>query len=232
MAGLKKQVRAQSGGVALSSKGGLKDAAAVLKAGGVVMHATETCYGLAADIFNPKAVEKIYAIKRMDHAKPVSIMVRGLDEAQKYARFNKMVLDLAKKYWPGPLTIILPRKKALPAFLNRGHKTVGLRCPDSAVAQKLIKANGGPLVTTSANISGKKEVYKVQDYIRQTGKSLRKKDGIAGNNDPDLIIDDGLIVKNPPSTIVAFEKGRLKMIREGDLWIKILKQYGGNGLLS
>jgi L-threonylcarbamoyladenylate synthase len=200
----------QSWGVSLRLK-----AATVLKAGGVVVHPTETCYGLAADIFNEKAVARIYALKKMRRDKPVSIMVRGLAEARKYAIFNKMALTLAGEYWPGPLTLVLTRKKALPAFLNRGHDTVGIRCPDSKVAMGLIKAAGGPLVTTSANISGKREVYKAGDYFEQI-KSLRIK--------PDLVLDAGPISRNPPSTIIGFEKAGFKLIRDGGLWREIVKK--------
>ena len=197
----------------------LKRTKEVLKAGGVIMHATETCYGLAADIFNQNAVKKVYRIKKMRADKPVSIMVRGIGEARKYAKFNPAALKLAKEYWPGPLTLVLPRKKTLPGFLNKNHDTVGIRCPDSKIARALIRANGGTLVTTSANISGKKEAYEVGDYLVQIKSSPKR--GI-----PDLIIDDGPIGKNPPSTIIGFENGSLKMIREGSLWGKIRKKYG------
>jgi L-threonylcarbamoyladenylate synthase len=186
----------------------LKEEAAVLRGGGVAMHPTETCYGLAADIFNQEALKKLYKIKKMRADKPVSIMVRSLKEAQKYAWFNRIALKLAKKFWPGPLTLILPRKKALPAYLNPGHKTVGVRCPDSKIAQALIKAAGGPLTTTSANISGKPEVYSVPAFCRQTGKNGLR---------PDLIIDAGKITKNKPSTIVEASGAGLKILREGAL---------------
>ena len=196
----------------------LKKAGEVLKSGGVIMHATETCYGLAADIFNPRAVKKIYRIKKMPAGKPVSIMVRGIVEALKYAEFNPAALRLAKEYWPGPLTLVLPRKKSLPGFLNKNHFTVGIRCPDSKIAQALVRANGGPLITTSANISGKNEVYEVEDYLAQIK-------GRRTGNRPDLIIDSGPIGKNPPSTIIGFEDGSIKMMREGSLWVKILNKY-------
>jgi L-threonylcarbamoyladenylate synthase len=184
----------------------------ILKGGGVVLHATETCYGLAADIFNKKAVEKIYVLKKMDGNKPVSIMVRGLAEAKKYAIFNQQALGLAKKHWPGPLTLVLPRKKALPVFLNPGHETVGIRCPDHEVARGLIEAADGPLVTTSANVSGKPQAYEVKEFLAQIG-------GRQACQVPDLIIDSGKIPKRKPSTIVGFGKEGLRIIRKGDLLV-------------
>lgn len=186
----------------------LKKVVEVLKSGGVIMHPTETCYGLAADIFNLQAIKKVYAIKKMKADKPVSIMVRNLYEAKKYARFNKMALKLAEKYWPGPLTIIVPRKKALPAYLNRGYDTVGIRCPDSKTSMELILANGGPLTTTSANITGQPEVYKVKDFLQQVS---------AGVAAPDYIMDEGKIAKNKPSTIVEVSPEGVRIIRKGDL---------------
>ena len=188
----------------------LKQAGEVLRGGGVIMHPTETCYGLAADIFNRKALQKLYAIKKMKADKPVSIMVRSLAEARKYARFNKTALSLANKFWPGPLTLILPRKKSLPAFLNKGHKTVGIRCPDSTVSLALIKVNGGPLTTTSANISGKPEVYSVMAFLKQVKM---------GDVQPDYIMDQGKIPPNKPSTIVEISSEGVKVIRKGDLFL-------------
>lgn len=184
------------------------EAADALRAGEVVMHATETCYGLAADIFNKSALEKLYKIKKMDESKPVSMMVSGLAEAQKYAEFNELALRLAERFWPGPLAIILPGKKILPDFFNAGSKTVGIRCPDSAVSQELISAFGGPLTTTSANISGLPEVYKVEDFLAQLQE---------GDLRPGVILDSGEIPKNAPSTIVAFDGGAFKLVREGAL---------------
>lgn len=167
------------------------------KNGEVVMHATETCYGFAVDIFQEKALQKLYRLKKMSLEKPTSMMVTDLSMARSYAKFNDGALLLADKFWRGPLTLVIDRKPALPSFFNKGHTTVGIRCPSFSLAQALIKAYGKPLSTTSANISGKPETYCVKDYLLQLLKQDEK---------PALILDQGTLPLNRPSTIVGFRK--------------------------
>ncbi len=180
----------------------------------VIMHATETCYGLAANIFDQNALNHLYKIKKMSVEKPVSMMVRNLDEAKKYAQFNEKAFELADKFWPGPLTLILPKSDELPDFFNPYSEDVGIRCPDSKVSQAIIDFFGKPLTTTSANISGRPEVYSVFDYLNQLGEH----DVV-----PDLIIDSGEIKRNKPSTIVKIEGSECLILRKGDMAEEIEK---------
>lgn len=189
-------------------------AAQVLLRGGVVMHETETCYGLAADILNSEAVSKVYRIKGMERSKPVSIMVRDLEEARKYGKFDDLSLRLAEKFWPGPLTIVVPRGENLPEFLNEGNGFVGIRCPDSELASLMLREFGGALTTTSANVSGVAQVYDVMSFLNQ----VRDREDL-----PDLIVDSGMIVENPPSTIVRVESGRVEFLRTGALENEVRK---------
>ena len=205
------------------SASGLEKTLNALMAGEVIMHATETCYGLAVDIFNEDALIRLYALKKMALDKPVSIMVSSLDEAQKYAEFNEVALKLANTFWPGPVTLVLPRKKSLPDFLNAGHVTVGLRCPDHAVSQLLVKKYGGPLSTTSANISGVPQVYCVEDYEPQLAELNKSGSELL---EPAFVLDEGKIAEHLPSTIIGFENGQPKIIREGDM-VKEVKVYLG-----
>jgi len=180
-----------------------------LKKGEVVMHATETCYGFAVDIFQEKALQKLYRLKKMPLDKPTSMMVTDESVARTYAWFLPAAGILADKFWPGPLTLVVERMPALPDFFNRGCKTVGIRCPSSSTAQALLKAYGKPLSTTSANISGKPETYCVKDFLLQLTENDEK---------PALILDQGILPPNPPSTIVGFHEGELNetfIIREG-----------------
>lgn len=180
-----------------------------LRSGGVIMHATETCYGLAADIFNFAALERVYKLKKMNSSKPVSVMVRSLDEARGYADLNNFFVQLAEKFWPGPLTLVMPKKTSLPPFLNSGLETIGIRCPDYALCRDLIDLSGGPLCTTSANVSGVKEVYCVEDYLAQLSP---------GDEFPDLVLDSGCIPQHKPSTIVSGDPENVyKVIRMGDM---------------
>jgi|WetSurMetagenome_2_1015567.scaffolds.fasta_scaffold470262_1 L-threonylcarbamoyladenylate synthase len=190
----------------------VKKAVEVLSSGGVVMHATDTCYGLAVDISNVNALEKLYAIKKMSSDKPVSIMVANLVHAEEFAEFEDPARKLAEKFWPGPLTFVLKRYDSLPFFFNENMDSVGIRCPDSGFSLALIKEFGGPLTTTSANVTGSSEVYKVEDFLAQFGK-----DDLL----PDLILDSGEIARNEPSTIIVFGENGAAIIREGSLGEKV-----------
>lgn len=182
----------------------LMNAVKTLHSGGVVAHATETCYGLAADIFQKKALARLYDLKKMPLDKPVSVLVRDLEEAQRYGDFSSAALQLALKYWPGPLTIIVPRKPPLPPLVNYGHPTVGFRVSSNKKTRELLEAFGGPLTTTSANVHGQPQAYSVQDMLDQ---------GLV----PDAVLDSGRIGENPPSTIVEVIGGEVKVIRQGEI---------------
>lgn len=177
-----------------------------LHAGGVVAHATETCYGLAADIFQKKSLERLYALKKMPLDKPVSILVRDLEEAQRYGTFSGEALKLALKHWPGPLTIIVPRTAALPPLVNYGYPTVGFRVSSNKKTRQLLEAFGGPLTTTSANLHTEPQTYSVQEILGQ---------GLV----PDFVLDSGRIGQNPPSTIVEVIGEKVRVVRQGELKI-------------
>lgn len=184
----------------------LMNAVKTLHAGGVVAHATETCYGLAADIFQKKSLDRLYALKKMPLDKPVSILVRDLDEAQRYGEFSGEALKLALKYWPGPLTIIVPRTAALPKLINYGHPTIGFRVSSNKKTRQLLEAFGGPLTTTSANVHTEPQAYSVQEMLYQ---------GLV----PDFVLDSGRIGENPPSTIVEVIGEEVRVVRQGELKI-------------
>lgn len=200
------------------------EAVKLLQQGKVVVHPTETCYGFAVDVFNREALQDLYVAKGRDFKKPVSMMVRNLDEAKKYAEFNEVALRLAERFWPGPVTLVLPKKvvrkedqnsdglveKTLPDFFNEGQSTVAMRCPDSAISQMLIAGVDSPLTTTSANLAGEPEAYTVADFLKQY-KGVLECEKIA------LVLDGGGLglSKNPPSTIIDFENGHAVILREG-----------------
>lgn len=180
----------------------------VLKKGGVVVHATETCYGFACDVFNKKALERLYALKQMPKTKPISIMVDSFKEAQKYGYFSKKARELAQKHWPGPLTLIIRRKKTLPDFFNPGSETIGIRVPDHKLSLALVKKFKKPLTTTSANISKKSSCYSVAAIKKQFVKAKIK---------PDFYLNSGRIPRNPPSTIIDLSGPKIKIRRQGSL---------------
>jgi L-threonylcarbamoyladenylate synthase len=192
----------------------IEEAVMCLRKGGILLYPTDTCYGLAADIFNETAFRKLYQLKDMSYVKPISITVSSLNEAKKYGQFLDLASDVAKEFWPGPLTIIANKKSSLPNFLNIGVETIGLRVVDYPFVRKLVEAYGLPLTTTSANISGKKECYSIADFKKQFKGRLLV---------PDLAIDAGRLSKNSPSTVVEITGDVLRFIREGTLSKKLQK---------
>lgn len=170
------------------------EALQVIRSGGIVLHPTETCYGLAVDITQEDALKKLYEIKLMDRFKPVSIIVASVEDAIRWGEIDDHVRNLLNKYWPGPYTFIVKRTKLLTPFFNKGIEKVGLRNPLVPSLLKIVDKLGHPITTTSANVSGKPECYNVQDFLRQLRTA-------AISLEPDLVIDGGEIDQNPPSTI-------------------------------
>lgn len=168
------------------------EACQVLENGGVILHPTETCYGLAADIFHQEAVEKVYSLKEMSNDKPVSVMVSSFEQAGEYGLFDARASLLARAFWPGPLTLIVKRTPKLPSYINPDISSVGLRCPGHELTLDILRQYGKPLITTSANRTGEPQAYEVDDFL----------DGRTENMIPDFIVDLGRIPQTPPSTIV------------------------------
>ncbi len=182
----------------------------VLKNGGIVMHPTETCYGFAVDIFNQEALDKLYEVKGRDFDKPLSILVDSFEMADEYGVFSEKASKLAKKYWPGPLSIIVPRKKSLPDFLNNGHENISIRFSSDGFCTGVVSKLGRPITTTSANISGCEPLYEVNlDQFKE------KVDKI------DLIIDGGKIKNNKPSTIVKVYGENVSVLRQGGIVLEV-----------
>lgn len=180
----------------------LTDALTIINAGGVIAHATETCYGLACDLRNPDAVAKLFAIKQRPVDQPVSALFASIDDAKKYVMWNAKADELAQKYLPGPLTLILPIHPDPPSIVypivQAPHaapfpQTIGIRISSHPHAQALIEATGFPLSTTSANLHGKPNPYSAADIAKQFENA---------DPQPDLILDSGTLAPTPPSTVI------------------------------
>lgn len=173
----------------------------VLRAGGVLMHPTETCYGLAADIFSEVALKKLYVVKGMPAEKPLSILVNGLEMALEYGIFSDKAMELAEKYWPGPLSIMVPAKvEKLPRFFNPGQEFISIRSSALDFCSEIVGLLGHPVTTTSANRFGEAELY-LPTAI----------EGV------DLLVDGGELSKNKPSTIVKVVSSQVDVLRKGDV---------------
>ncbi len=184
----------------INDMGGIEATAEALASGAVVMHPTETCYGLAVDISNELAVKKLYEVKKMDKCKPVSVLVDGIGMAEDYGIFSDLAHELVRQYWPGPLSIVVPRKKTVPVFLNPGHDFISIRYSSLAFCTDMVKKFGKAVTTTSANVSGEPQFYGPVPLV-----------GV------DLLVDAGDISKNQPSTIVKVDGDRLEILRQGSV---------------
>lgn len=134
----------------------LNQAASILKSGGLVSFPTETVYGLGANALDGKAVAKIFAAKGRPSFNPLIIHVPDLSAAQKYAVFDDRALEIAHAFWPGPLTLILPKRRdgGISDLVTAGLDTIAVRVPAHKTAQELLKTCGLPVAAPSANISG------------------------------------------------------------------------------
>src|SRR3569833_3084101 len=135
---------------------GLADAARILKRGGLVAFPTAPVYGLGADATQGEAVAAIFAAKGRPLFNPLIVHVTGLEDARRHVEFSPRAQALAEKFWPGPLTLVLPRRKDSPLSLlvSAGLDTVALRAPSHPVALALLKETGCPIAGPSANPSG------------------------------------------------------------------------------
>lgn len=193
------------------SDASIKEAIAILHDGGVIAHATETCYGLACDLSNAKAVEKLFAIKNRPSKQPVSALFSSIDQAQQYLEWNEGALLLATQHLPGPLTIILTKKPECQLHVcPEGSETVGVRISSHPTARQLAEMFGSPLSTTSANIHGKKSPYSLDEMMDQYK---------AASVLPDLILDDGQLDHTATSTVIDASHGDMEIRREGGIAI-------------
>lgn len=139
-----------TGGAAIAA------AADTLRAGGLVAFPTETVYGLGADAFNERAVAEVFKLKGRPTNNPLIVHVADEAMAERVVKaWPPEARELARRFWPGPLTIVLPKAHGVPSAVTGGGPNVAVRCPDHPVALELIRAFGGPIVGPSANPSGK-----------------------------------------------------------------------------
>lgn len=182
-------------------------AAALLRDGGLVAMPTETVYGLAADASNPAAVARLYAAKGRPRFNPLIAHVTGVAMAQTLVEWPELAGKLARAFWPGPLTLVLPKLDSAPIcdLANAGLNSVAIRAPRHAGAQALLAAFGGPLVAPSANPSGGVSPTTAHHVSEGLGEKL------------DLILDGGACPVGLESTVIAIIDGRATLLRPGGL---------------
>src|SRR5438309_7652889 len=157
-----------------ASETAVQRAARLLRDGQLVAFPTETVYGLGADATSEAAVARIFAAKGRPHFNPLIVHVPGLAEAEPLAEFDSRAREAARHFWPGPLTLVLPRRASagLSLLASAGLATVALRAPDHPVAQALLHASGIPVAAPSANRSGRVSPTTAAHVAAELGESV------------------------------------------------------------
>lgn len=182
-----------------------RTAATIIANGGLVAMPTETVYGLAADATNDRAVARIFEAKGRPQFNPLIIHVTNKEMAERYAEFAPLAEKLARAFWPGPLTLVLPRRDdcAVSHLVSAGHDTIAVRAPNHAFAQKLIQAVDRPLAAPSANRSGTISPTRAEHVQATLGDKV------------DLIIDGGPCPIGVESTIIKVDGDNAVLLRPG-----------------
>ena len=188
----------------------IQTALEILQNGGLVAFPTDTVYGVGALAFDGKAVESIYTAKDRPIEKAIPVLIGDVADMEKVGMdIPDIAYKLAARFWPGPLTVIVPKKPTLPESVSATN-TVGVRMPDHEVARALLRA-AGPMAVTSANISGQLSPSTAQEVLAQLGGRI------------DLIIDGGTTPGGVPSTVVDCTDMEIKILREGPIALEEIR---------
>lgn len=184
----------------------LEEPAKIIKDGGIVVFPTETVYGIGANALNEDAVKKLYDIKQRPLNKPISLLVSNIDMINQITKnVTEIEYALIKKFFPGPLTIILKKKDIVPNIVTAGSDTVGIRMPADEIALKLVEYAGVPIATPSANISGNPSGIDLTYIMKDFEKGV------------DYFIDGGKSKIGLASTIVQVIDGIPHILRQGSI---------------
>lgn len=185
----------------------IKKAAAIIKNGGVVAFPTETVYGLGAATFNPHAVARIFEIKERPGFDPLIVHISKMEDLDLLCdKVDEGLTRLAERFWPGPLTIVIPKKDTVPDILTAGLSTVAVRMPDHPVAIKLIELSGTPIAAPSANKFGMLSPTEPQ-HVRNKLKGI------------DYILEGGKTTIGLESTVIELTPEGFKLLRPGAISI-------------
>jgi L-threonylcarbamoyladenylate synthase len=175
----------------------IKKAVEIILKGGVVVYPTDTCYGIGCDATNSKAIEKIFKIKGREKDKPLPLIASSIDMIDKYVFLEERATKLYKAF-PGISVALRKKGNAVPDIVNK--EKLAFRIPSSEVSRKLCELSDKPIVSTSANKSGDPPPYSIKEVKSSLKDYLEK---------IDLLIDGGILDRNPPSTIVDLVEGKI-----------------------
>jgi L-threonylcarbamoyladenylate synthase len=187
------------------SDGAFEQILSFLRAGGVIGFPTDTAYGLGADPFNEQAVRRIFEIKGRPEGKPILLLVDSVEMAAGVCNLSEKARRLADRFWPGPLTMILPAREHVPSIVTAGTGNVGVRWPAADFALRVVSSLGQPITATSANRSGSPSSVTAVEVCEQFGESL------------ELIIDGGKLPARGGSTLLDLTETPARVLREGPI---------------
>ncbi|HXW93844.1 MAG TPA: L-threonylcarbamoyladenylate synthase [Terriglobales bacterium] len=198
----------------------IRYAADQIRAGEVLGMPTDTFYGLAADPFNLRAVDRVYDIKSRSRHKPLSLLIENVDQAEELCKpLPEEFYHLARRYWPGPLTIIVKAAPRLPLKVTANTGNVALRVPSAKIPLAVVEAAQIPITATSANLSGEAECTTAEAVRDQ----LKGRIGI--------IVDGGTSPREVASTIVDLtdEEARWRVLRDGAISAQEISEFFAQG---
>lgn len=183
---------------------GRAEAIAVLRSGGIVAVPTDTVYGIAIALGTPGGIERLFHVKHRPPDKAIALLLADADQVAELAEVSPAAEALAAALWPGPLTLVLPARADvdLPDLLRAGRPSVGVRLPDHPAPRALAEAVG-PLPTTSANRSGRRDPLDAATVVAELGEGV------------DLVLDGGQTPGSRPSTVVDLTKDPPSVVRVG-----------------
>jgi L-threonylcarbamoyladenylate synthase len=182
----------------------LTHAVDVLRNNGTVAFPTDTVYGLGAMAFQSEGIERLYTIKGRRNVRAIAVLLSETEDLKKATLDpSHDAIQLANRFWPGPLTLVVPRHPDLPDLLAP-NQTIGVRVPDHPIALKLLRQTG-PLAVTSANLSGEKNTHTVNEVLAQLHERVH------------LILDGGKTPGGMPSTVVDLTTEEFKILRTGPI---------------
>jgi L-threonylcarbamoyladenylate synthase len=188
---------------------------ALLRGGGIIAFPTDTAYGLGADPFNDRAVERIFEVKGRPETKPILLLVDSLDMAETVGHASEIFRAVANRFWPGPLTLIVEARPRLSAKVTAGTRNIGLRWPSAGFATTLVGRLGLPITATSANRTGQPSAITASEVRDQFADGL------------DALIDGGTLPARSGSTLLDLTSDPPLVLREGPVSFDNLAAFFG-----
>jgi L-threonylcarbamoyladenylate synthase len=184
----------------------------IVDRGGLVVYPTETVYGLGCDPFNIKAVKRVFKVKG-ERRKPLPILASNISHVERIAYMSHEGKRIAGEFWPGPLTLIFPKKSVLLDTVTCNLDSVGVRVPKHDVALQLISLSNGLLIGTSANRTGETPPQTIREVSQQLKEEV------------DVILDDGSTTLGKPSTVIDLTSKVTRVLRDGPVSLEVISNF-------